>query len=388
MSTSNKRPSSSGTEAPQFYPGIDSLRAVAILFVCFHHYFNQSYAEKILLGNAGVDIFFVISGFLITGILLHYKKTTSLAIGLKTFYLRRALRVFPLYYFYIAIVGALLWRQLNPESFASLMLYFVNFYRIADDTKLPYPFLHFWSLSVEEQFYLLWPAFILVIDRRFLKPIILGIIFTSIAFSLLAPVVLHMPLAPYMHLVSCMQALALGGLLALLKREKSRSLTAVNKNAAALITLSVLGFIACLVTYRDHLFMFTFLRTFASIAAFVAITIIVAKPLPAKSTWRTLYNRFLSNRILQFIGKISYGIYVYHIIVQYLLGPVIASFVKAGTWAFYGVTCTVFMAVTIFISYLSFRYVESPINRLKKRFTITDNKHQADPKIVDSGVQL
>jgi peptidoglycan/LPS O-acetylase OafA/YrhL len=155
-----------------YVKGLDGIRGVGILFVLFFHYFGTF--ENQLLGFAWiwVQMFFVQSGFLITQILIH-DKTLSLPQFLKRFYFRRALRIFPAYFAFVFLfaLGYALFRA--PRGFLDhlpyLLTYTYNFTKLNpnfDPSNHCVYFFHFWSLAVEEQFYLVWPFVIYFLDRR------------------------------------------------------------------------------------------------------------------------------------------------------------------------------------------------------------------------------
>jgi len=153
-----------------FYPLLDSLRAVAVLAVILHHYNEAYFGNKQYgyLALAGVNIFFVLSGFLITNILLrsrnefelHGKSRLKI---LSRFFVHRVFRIFPLYY--LVIILALLFRIPSASAnSASLLTYTIN-YAFIGAGKFIEPFSHFWTLAVEFQFYLLWPFVVLLVPR-------------------------------------------------------------------------------------------------------------------------------------------------------------------------------------------------------------------------------
>jgi peptidoglycan/LPS O-acetylase OafA/YrhL len=152
-------------------PSLDGLRAISILMVILLHMLQHlDVSHKInrlwfLLGNGGtgVFVFFVISGFLITTLLLREHEKTG-AISLRDFYLRRAFRILPPAYFYVAAIAALSWRWSLGVSLAnssSALLFYSNYF------PRPWALNHFWSLSIEEQFYFLWPMTLLFVLRRY-----------------------------------------------------------------------------------------------------------------------------------------------------------------------------------------------------------------------------
>jgi peptidoglycan/LPS O-acetylase OafA/YrhL len=153
-------------------PSLDGIRAISILMVIYGHlcgtrYFPVSIAEYGRwcgdVAHLGVLVFFVISGFLITSLLMSEREMTG-AISLKRFYLRRIVRIFPAFYAFIAVMAIATWLgvvDLTSRDFAYALTYMVNF-----EPHRSLPVGHLWSLSVEEQFYVLWPLTLLVLRER------------------------------------------------------------------------------------------------------------------------------------------------------------------------------------------------------------------------------
>jgi peptidoglycan/LPS O-acetylase OafA/YrhL len=143
---------------------LDGLRTVSILLVLISHSINAfGHGDPLVLGNLGVRVFFVISGFLITGLLLQELKAND-TIDLGKFYFRRTLRIFPPFYFFLLLmfVFALCgWTTLAPKSFLPALTY-TSDYISTGDRQLA----HSWSLSIEEQFYLLWPGVLFLLGRK------------------------------------------------------------------------------------------------------------------------------------------------------------------------------------------------------------------------------
>ncbi|WP_259071205.1 acyltransferase family protein [Mucilaginibacter sp. X4EP1] len=151
---------------PSYFPGLDGLRAVSIIIVVISHLFKFSWS-KYFDGEIGVEIFFVISGFLITTLLLKEKVKFG-EVSLKRFYVRRALRIFPvayLYLFCLFLITIVFNLDTTFKMFLSAGLYIVN---IPIAYGKNWQTAHFWSLSVEEQFYLIFPFFLIKNPSRFL----------------------------------------------------------------------------------------------------------------------------------------------------------------------------------------------------------------------------
>src|ERR1051326_8680661 len=170
-------------------PGLDGLRALAILLVFATH------IDFIGVGWVGVQLFFVLSGFLITGILLDMRESLPSGEYFFKFYGRRFLRIFPLYYFYLGLMAVVAYLLIKLDFRPNYMqIYFHQvpyavfyvydlFYRVPSFE--PSQFLdHFWSLSVEEQFYILWPLLLLLVPQKGLKRLFISFIVLGAVFRL------------------------------------------------------------------------------------------------------------------------------------------------------------------------------------------------------------
>jgi peptidoglycan/LPS O-acetylase OafA/YrhL len=158
-------------------PSLDGLRTISVLFVVASHFlYTQGFGDYFNLGILGVKFFFVISGVLITGLLLKEIDKTS-TISLPKFYFRRTLRIFPPYYFYLFVIflasyfGIL---NIRGESFIAPLTYTSNYINV-DSWHL----LHTWSLSVEEQFYLIYPFVLLFLGRKKIVWVLAGLVIVS-----------------------------------------------------------------------------------------------------------------------------------------------------------------------------------------------------------------
>src|SRR5262249_40880734 len=154
-----------------YMPQLDGLRAVAVLAVVAHHTLPGPLVDALNPGAAGVRLFFVLSGFLITGILLGCRESMAqqgAGQALASFYARRFLRIFPLYYFALAVV-LLAGVQEARDGAAWHLAYLSNVYGVRQGWLGSLA--HFWSLAVEEQFYLVWPALVLSLPRPWLGPL-------------------------------------------------------------------------------------------------------------------------------------------------------------------------------------------------------------------------
>jgi len=162
-------------------PSLDGLRAISISLVIVGHLVKWKHLSLEVVGNygsLGVFVFFVLSGYLITNLLLREYERSS-TINLRDFYLRRAFRIFPAAFVFLAVVIVLYWHQMRWYHITAAMLYVANM-----DMSRPWIFGHLWSLSIEEQFYLLWP-FALKKWFRHRSPVLLGVLLATPVFRLL-----------------------------------------------------------------------------------------------------------------------------------------------------------------------------------------------------------
>ncbi|MBV8552615.1 MAG: acyltransferase [Acidobacteriaceae bacterium] len=326
----NRQSSSTYAEMPRI-PQLDGLRGIAILLVLFHHCTvvqpGQGGMEAVLsrlanIGPHGVDLFFVLSGFLITGILLD---TKSLAGYFRKFYTRRALRIFPLYYLIVLVCVVVLpfvvlkvpaaahkvARLVSaPSDWPWYVLYLSNFL-IAKQQNWVHPVLGVtWSLAIEEQFYLVWAPIVFLLDRSKVKTLgltLLGITFCARWLMLLKGYSwIQLYVLPWCR----MDGLALGALIAVSLRDGSHY---IRRFATAAKWIAIVGtlFFVCLYTfhlasYDDALVAAT---GYGEIALVCAAWLVVAlNALPGSTTQRVLSSGFLRT-----FGKYSYAIYLLHL---------------------------------------------------------------------------
>ncbi|MFA6085566.1 acyltransferase family protein [Mucilaginibacter sp.] len=350
---------------------LDTIRAFSVLLVVITHWIPSTHPiHKIPLGYVGVTSFFVLSGFLITNILLNNKDSAevqgiSKASVLKSFYLRRSLRIFPIYYLTLALLYAFQSHMVVDirTPFVYFLTYTQNYY-IFRIKEWPGLLGHLWTLAIEEQFYLLWPFVIMFIKAN---KIIYAII-AFIAIGLITHVVVHNVVMGVMITSSSFDAFGIGALLSWFIHFKPHLLRLLYKWVTWLAALSVV------------LFFFVFYPLkFANILPTGFIISIVA-------AWLMLYIyinhdqdtlRFkflLNNRYLIFIGKISYGIYLYHNILPAFFDNFIRININShlpevlGT-KYFGVFNIIENLVLILsLSWLSYSFIEKPFLKLKQRF--------------------
>lgn len=355
-----------------YIPWIDVLRAVAVILACMCHLLPGVYGPTFAQGSYGVDLFFVISGFLITLILLRRRDMIAKGERLRevgAFFTRRILRLWPAYYFCL-VSFILLWLlydyagQWEPSRQPGNLSWFVfqvtNIYQFLNGLNASL-FNHFWSLSVEEQFYLIWPWLLLFLPKRSILPVFVSLLVIGLCAQLFFP------------------------------GDHSRLFDGTPGDARLLPignfhTLAMGAIVAWIVHVRRDLFdrfskLFLPLGLIA-LGLFVLIewmsppVIITAWDIPqrlllaigcggligaAYAAGRTRFPRWL--RPVAKLGKISYGVYLYHKIVPYVLMPVLGKLhLSPGVW----VDVLICFVITVIWAALSYRYLEAPILRFRK----------------------
>jgi peptidoglycan/LPS O-acetylase OafA/YrhL len=348
---------------------IDAIRAIAVLMVVMSHWVPKT-SKFIPFGEIGVDIFFVISGFLITRILITEKakaiqQDKGLTTVLKNFISRRALRIFPIYYLSLFIFWLL--QDYEGYHIREDMIYYVTytsnilfFARNAWDGYLA----PLWSLAVEEQFYLVWPLLIVLIPQKHTLKIILISMIIGLMFPFFFEKDMVKVLTP-----SCMNALGSGALLAwlsvmrpdLLKRYRMGFL------GLACASLMLTFIIWAIAPFNAENGQF---RMMVSIFSFVVLIYCIGIYSPIRSVeW------IVNNSALIFIGQISYGIYLYHNIISivwrnFMVGHFQEIYVNIGASYANGISLIIKFALLIMVSWASYQFVEKPILNFKKYFVL------------------
>ncbi len=310
--------------ASKHIPALDGVRGLAILLVLLHH-FSGGADQATAIGRGwisltsglwiGVDLFFVLSGFLITGILLDSKRSTRY---FRNFYARRSLRIFPLYYgVLLAMLIAFPFlhyyvrQEVGREFYsrqAGLWLYLTNFVMAARGVDYYWAFDHFWSLAVEEHFYLLWPLAIYLCSRRGALRLCVIVSVLALAFRIVLTFANVSPASIYILTPCRMDALAVGGLAALLVRG---SLAEHWFRWARPIAVASGIALICLAVARHGLSQHDpVIQTagYSVLAIFFAALLLRAVAVGQNS----LLGRFWTLPPLRFTGKLAYGLYVFH----------------------------------------------------------------------------
>ena len=345
-------------------PQLDGLRAYAVTAVLVHHLIQTPIlpaAFSVSWGLIGVRLFFVLSGFLITGLLLQARTEAERSGGaslgvIGRFYARRALRIFPLYY--LVLFGAFLFGPPDArEQLPWLATYTYNFWVSYLGYYTAY-FSHFWSLCVEEQFYLLWPWIIVFAPRRQLMRCAVVMVLAAPLYRALALLLQLKGVAFYTLTPSSFDALGLGALLAICTNGEIAS-AIVRKRLKPLPIIFVLGSPALFFVLPS-----AFLVMHETLLALAFLWLVGGASAGFTGVGRWL----LQSKPLLYVGKISYGIYVYHLFMPDLINAGLRTIgVTPLDYDLFGFF--IFSAATVGLASFSWVLFEGPINRLKARFS-------------------
>ena len=370
-------------------PGLDGIRAIAFLLVFLVH------TDYIYIGWVGVQLFFVLSGFLITNILLRMKEKFSAGDFFKKFYGRRFLRIFPLYYLYLLImliVTAVLlhyeyrvqYMERFQEHLPYALGYVYNFFNASSAYDGESWFIgHLWSLSSEEQFYLIWPLLIFLTPKKHLKKLFIGAIIAGILFRLAVtalykyadPTFLYsnMSIVIYVLPFSYLDAFGLGAYITRFDIPKAKW-----QFYTLLILLPIVGFATTYISTGDW-----------GVSTALGFAYPLDKDL--KQVWGYSYLSylcvlliylvvrekqflpFLENKFISYLGRISYGLYVYHFAIVWFVRR-IRDFGISEPLA-KPLALVISAILTYIVASLSYKYFEKPILDLKdKYFQTSDDK--------------
>lgn len=373
-------------EVKEYVKQFDSLRAIAVLLVIFHHWFPRSaYVHHLHFGAMGVDTFFVLSGFLISRILFNAKNQVEkkqLTNGniFKSFYLRRSLRIFPIYYLLLFILWALKNDNMKNDgvyyfTYTSNLLFFSQQF-------FPTEVAHLWSLAVEEQFYLIWPWLIVLVKKKYLLLLIGIFILVGVTSNYIFTehdqwVIIFTP--------ACFDAFGIGALLAYIVVYQSWFINTLQRKFKLVASLFLIIFLLAM-------FNLSFLpdRTVHALLAGVILYYCLFR------NNLQILNYILNSRFLIALGKISYGVYLYHMFIPDMWEQIVHQFSLWNIDLFYNAKMPeAFKPVWLFIQefaflivicFISWKLVEKPILSLKKYFEYMPKTNNL--KNLNSQVQL
>ncbi|MFW5700457.1 MAG: acyltransferase family protein [Cyclobacteriaceae bacterium] len=357
-------------------PSLDGLRGLAILLVLFFHLFF--YLPGSSYGWAGVDLFFVLSGFLITGILMD-------AIGQagywKNFYVRRILRIFPLYYLTLILILITAW-LLRPyyeenqlhfnmlwQNQEWLWFYIFNWWEYLNERSFPAQYVsHYWTLAVEEQFYLVWPFVIYLFRGKKLLVVIAIILLSAVLIRYILFYFGDGSSYPevYVATFTRMDSIAAGALIAYaVRNERLLKLLNDNRDLIFFLSLAIILYTGFSDSFRSGAEGFIKFGYTANAMMFGALLLYAISP----DHWVT---RALNNQFLKFFGKYSYAMYIFHWpLVNFLFYNLQ---VKMGfldyTLVSKLISSAIILILTILLSLVSWYLWERRFLLLKKHFSL------------------
>jgi peptidoglycan/LPS O-acetylase OafA/YrhL len=358
-------------------PALDGLRGAAILAVLLYHYGRglesssaivKALARTCGFGWSGVDLFFVLSGFLITGILYDTRHDPHYY---KNFYARRSLRIFPIYYLLVAIFLVLTpllhipWRPAHISFLfyvgypASLLL--PGLAEVSPLVRIT----HLWSLCVEEQFYAIWPSLIAKLETKRVIYRTCGILVgTALFLRILVRLTGINSAWAYTFLPCRMDSIGVGGALAMLTRGPKRAAAvrwAPLSFLVGALSVAVIVLIRRTADHTDPIF-YT--------VGFTAVAVMYGGLLGSTLAVRSFPGRVFSLPTLRMFGRYSYGLYLYHFPLTELFDPTKAYFIAITHSVVLGriLYLTFVMVANLMIAAVSFHFIETPIMRLKSHF--------------------
>jgi peptidoglycan/LPS O-acetylase OafA/YrhL len=400
-------------------PGLDGVRGLAIAMVMAIHFVGdaKSYtaAQRLVtkaagFGLLGVDLFFVLSGFLITGLLLDTKSRSSSdsppyassysssysSSYFGNFYARRTLRIFPLYYAVLAVLFVVLPRlvTLTPnleqarEHQAWLWTYTANFYIAAKSSWSSLTYVsHFWSLAIEEHFYLLWPLVVFRSGQRTLERICVAVILGGLALRIALALAGTSELSISVLTPCRIDTLCVGALLAVRVRRPEGAQKLVERSGRATVALGIAILVLSAWCALAKLGLPVLHQLRSSLYAFFFGALSLASVRPGRSALARLF----TSRLMTFLGKYSYGLYVYHgLLTWYLHDRHAEERLDAwlgNHWLTIVLQAAIGVGVSLAVAVMSYELFEKRFLGLKRFFETRAPRELPSPSLEDAGPQ-
>ncbi len=311
----------------------------------------------------GVDIFFFISGYLLTYLLIIEKERYG-KVNIPNFYIRRGLRIWPLYFFLIALAPFIVnWLgDPQPEYWRTILL--INNFQTISTQTWESPFAHFWSICIEEHFYIIWPIVIAFIPKRKLLNSILILIAVSWAYKI--GTYIFMPqnwYTLYLHTLSRMDVILMGGLLAAIYLQKP---FVFKLNVYVSIGLILL---LCIILSFDDASDFS--NMFNGVLRRPIYIALLALPMMDLLFNPERKNIFGKRNPLLYLGKVSYGIYMYgNILVPIVIKKIIVAYSIHSIYIYFFLV----IILSLLIPVISYELMEKPFLKLKQRFSLVKTR--------------
>lgn len=339
-------------------PQLDALRCIAALMILFYHYlFEYGFGVVDFMSN-GVQFFFTLSGFLITLILLEQKDANLPRLKIiGNFVVKRALRLFPIYYLVIflfsllSLAGLYVW---DKGDWVYYYTYTTNFLFYKEGMK-GVQLNHVWSLAIEEQFYLFWPWLLLFSPKRKEWVVIWAMISTSLIYKFWFGSEDFRLLT-----ISHLDTLGIGCWLAYLQKYSPGTIDAAIKYLKWPVVIIVAHIVA-------YFIIGNYITNDYNVKQLVVLSCSMFLVLFASKGFSGYSGKILETKTLLYLGKISYGIYLYHKFIPYFFHLVLNQLgVTVSSW----ILLPVSLLLTILISHLSFRFIEQKFILAKSRFDL------------------
>jgi peptidoglycan/LPS O-acetylase OafA/YrhL len=367
---------------PTYFPNLDGWRFLCFLSVFFYHSFHTEVVEVKMSdtyhfitkeifgnGNLGVNFFFVLSGFLITYLLFHEKHQNG-KIDLRSFWMRRLLRIWPLFYFCVFFgfvifpLIKIIFGQAPSETANPLMylLFLNNFDLLANGLPDASVLGVLWSIAIEEQFYLIWPVILAVVPFKRSWFVFFFIILVSIISRVMNPTYMF---SEY-HTISCIGDMAVGGFGAWLILRFRTIQYRIETLSRSWIIFVYLWFIL-MYFFRDEIFtQYSGLKSLDRFIIALLIIFVILEQNYAKNS----FFKMKEFKLFSKLGKYTYGMYCLHF-VAILITLKLTQFMGLNKtlWEVVFLETTMALILTALIAYLSYRYLESPFLKLKAKFT-------------------
>lgn len=361
-------------EKKVYFNRLDSLRFIAFFLVIWQHAFSFSFVKisnneliqtiidrVTLTGEIGVHIFFVISGFLITYLMILEKRKLG-TINLGYFYLRRLLRIWPLYYlimFMSIFILPNLFNTFKCDVDVFKNLFFLNNF---DPSGVSVPHIGIaWSVAIEEQFYLFWPILFILFSRKYYLLVLSTALFVlSTAFVVMRDV----PSDVHFHTFGNARFLMMGclGAIVYLKYEKEISVSSILKPSYIYLAYILILLFTILAPISQFIYWLAFIGL--PILYLYCVLNLVAQGYDNKET------------LISHLGKYTYGMYLYHpiIIIFTKIGFDLLHFNYQGNGYINFILSVLSLVMTIIISYLSYEYFEKNILKFKNKFAVVKTR--------------
>ncbi|OFY47435.1 MAG: hypothetical protein A2W85_01865 [Bacteroidetes bacterium GWF2_41_31] len=370
-----------------YYPQFDAIRFFAAFLIIIYHsyiawvgwfgvpgilsigdYKNLSafggHVDKLIRNMPmGVDIFFFISGYLLT-ILLVMEKQKYGKINIPKFYIRRGLRIWPLYFFLIAITPFIInWLdEKSPEYIWTIL--FVNNFQTIKTGIWEFPFAHFWSICIEEHFYIFWPLIIGFVPIRKMIPTVLILIGVSWTYKIYTYIFLVGNWYElYLNTLSRMDVILLGGLLALIYIRKPFVF-----KLDGYIQLGLLAILLIILSFDNAS---DISNMFNGVLRRPVYIVLLAIPMMDLMFNPSRINFFSKRNPVLYLGKVSYGIYMYgNILVPIVIKKIIMPYGLYNIYIYFSIV----LVLSLLVPIISYELIEKPFLKLKQRFALVKTR--------------